>query len=940
MATKLNHALNRFLKTEIVLSILFIFLSFFNGDGEIGNRFFTMFVLFSFFSLLFSSCHLIPIAVLKVLARIVLFAIVLMGATLFADVEAIFERKQMDVYFVLYLIVAVIFFFPAMKNANWEIKEPLNSYKKNMRFFKKFLIFLIIIIGLGILIIGSICIFSTDGGEYILNQTAFKNFVMNFMLHIALYFVIELILVRTSRNMIYAGVKPLSRQNLIARYVAFGVGTGGIVALFLIFKEELDKHFNILIDKINELFARIRELWDKLIKYIETLLKGDVRDIEYKPEADLSGLMDKFNVQDIGGNIGGFGGNGGLAGGDGSGMIPGGIGSIGGFGSLNGQGGAGGIGGFGGSLGGGFGGAGMVGLPVSESGNIYSPDSGAIGDGGNNSALAYIKTDISTTVYLRLKSFGDYNGQGWDEAVEYDGLLDDAYSMNYLTGSAIGLIKDAENIEIMSLTGQYFVPDYLATGKYYYEFQKSDIYSEGNASEPYSLKFYNFSSPYVDYILPSNYRSAEQAYRTFVYENYLSLPESTRTEVLEFMASKEIYPHSSQRTQKIFDLFKSYTYNMEYDRKLDSEEDVVMSFLTEYQEGICQHFASSGVVMFRALGVPARYVGGLAVDNTISGDWTVVTANAAHAWVEIYQDGIGWVRIDPTSYATLVGEKYEESFGVDDYLDMVNGNAPSSNGGLIGGGQTGGDGTGGGSTGGTGGSGTGGTGGSGTGGTGGTGGAGGDDDVGGGTGGTGGGSTGGGNTGGSNENTGENDKNDDPEENEQENFESLIDQGCQNVEIPWGTIGIVSGSLAVAIIAVIVVRALKKRGKRPIKALKKLLHKNNLTEEEKVIEAKEEDRVASQIIRDCYKDFIKLARKNGIRKYPIDTTQSLREKYNKEIGPNEAMEIMTGLYRSARYNKYGLLTMNDADQAQRCLRVIREEFANVGKTDTKKKSNK
>ena len=90
----------------------------------------------------------------------------------------------------------------------------------------------------------------------------------------------------------------------------------------------------------------------------------------------------------------------------------------------------------------------------------------------------------------------------------------------------------------------------------------------------------------------------------------------------------------------------------------------------------------------------------------------------------------------------------------------------------------------------------------------------------------------------------------------------------------------------------------------------------------------EETRIAAEIIRENYKEFIKIAGKNGIRKYPIDTTQSLRNKYSYAIGPNQAMEMLTQLYRIARYNKNERLTMADASQSKICLDIIKQSFAN------------
>ena len=76
----------------------------------------------------------------------------------------------------------------------------------------------------------------------------------------------------------------------------------------------------------------------------------------------------------------------------------------------------------------------------------------------------------------------------------------------------------------------------------------------------------------------------------------------------------------------------------------------VDEFLFDTQTGYCEHFASSFAVMMRMAGIPARIVTGYqgGYPNDI-GDYLVVRQADAHAWTEVWLEGRGWVRIDPTS---------------------------------------------------------------------------------------------------------------------------------------------------------------------------------------------------------------------------------------------------------------------------------------------------
>ncbi|WP_213953561.1 DUF3488 and transglutaminase-like domain-containing protein [Variovorax sp. dw_954] len=89
-----------------------------------------------------------------------------------------------------------------------------------------------------------------------------------------------------------------------------------------------------------------------------------------------------------------------------------------------------------------------------------------------------------------------------------------------------------------------------------------------------------------------------------------------------------------------------YTYTLEPGIFGDNTAD---EFWFDRKEGFCEHIASSFVVLMRALGVPARivtgYQGGEA--NQVDNYW-VIRQSDAHAWAEVWQEGTGWVRVDPT----------------------------------------------------------------------------------------------------------------------------------------------------------------------------------------------------------------------------------------------------------------------------------------------------
>ena len=82
--------------------------------------------------------------------------------------------------------------------------------------------------------------------------------------------------------------------------------------------------------------------------------------------------------------------------------------------------------------------------------------------------------------------------------------------------------------------------------------------------------------------------------------------------------------------------------------------DPVDYFLFESHLGFCEHFASAETVLLRAVGIPARLATGF-VGGTITDHGTrLFTGTDAHAWVEFWVPGSGWVRSDPTAGAVVV----------------------------------------------------------------------------------------------------------------------------------------------------------------------------------------------------------------------------------------------------------------------------------------------
>lgn len=94
-------------------------------------------------------------------------------------------------------------------------------------------------------------------------------------------------------------------------------------------------------------------------------------------------------------------------------------------------------------------------------------------------------------------------------------------------------------------------------------------------------------------------------------------------------------------------------------------------FLFETRRGFCEHYASSFALLMRVAGIPARIVlGYLGGEYNGLGDYLLVRQSDAHAWVEVWLEGKGWTRVDPT--AAIAPGRVQHN----DLLDGLAGGAP------------------------------------------------------------------------------------------------------------------------------------------------------------------------------------------------------------------------------------------------------------------------
>ena len=146
-----------------------------------------------------------------------------------------------------------------------------------------------------------------------------------------------------------------------------------------------------------------------------------------------------------------------------------------------------------------------------------------------------------------------------------------------------------------------------------------------------------------------------QEYTDFVYDTYTQLPEGLREELVQYLELNGLEaPDGEIDSRYLYSILRLVHNSNRYTLTpgdTPEGEDFITYFLFQNHQGYCRHFASAAAALLRASGIPARYVEGYTVSPTNAQNddgWYSIPDSSAHAWVEIYSSGMGWIPIEAT----------------------------------------------------------------------------------------------------------------------------------------------------------------------------------------------------------------------------------------------------------------------------------------------------
>ena len=270
------------------------------------------------------------------------------------------------------------------------------------------------------------------------------------------------------------------------------------------------------------------------------------------------------------------------------------------------------------------------------------------------------------TVYLRGSIMDTYTGAAWYDAIssnryhylapQYKNLRDE------LLQSAYPLVSQQQE-KTLSVTMQVgsastlFVPQRLrslALGENMtaYFNAGSEIFITRNleTSDTYSASYLSMKATDSGMAaLVAQNAKVDDPYYAQARTQYLHLPTHIQQEIYDIAFS--VTKNCNTPWEKVVALRDYLKSNYRYDLNVDAPPesiDFVAWFLLAEKRGYCTYFASAMTVMCRILDLPARYVEGYLARPDQSGTAYVYGKNA-HAWTEVYLNGVGWVTFDATA---------------------------------------------------------------------------------------------------------------------------------------------------------------------------------------------------------------------------------------------------------------------------------------------------
>jgi transglutaminase-like putative cysteine protease len=257
-----------------------------------------------------------------------------------------------------------------------------------------------------------------------------------------------------------------------------------------------------------------------------------------------------------------------------------------------------------------------------------------------------------TPEYFRMSTLDSFDGIEW-KRTEHElpdsqiitGPIPDAPASSTLPST-----DRTTRVEIGEIFSSRWLPlPYPATsltiepGRWVYDADSLNVFGIDNTTAGVTYEVVSRELDY-DSATPTNAAPPNQL------DRYLTLPELP-AEVTEIADQVVADAGATTPMAQAIALQSWFRDSDEFEYSLDvaggQSDEALTDFLRD-RRGYCVQFAATMAIMARHLGIPSRLDVGYTPGHNVSGTSWTVSSDDAHAWPELYIDGLGWVRFEPT----------------------------------------------------------------------------------------------------------------------------------------------------------------------------------------------------------------------------------------------------------------------------------------------------
>jgi transglutaminase-like putative cysteine protease len=269
--------------------------------------------------------------------------------------------------------------------------------------------------------------------------------------------------------------------------------------------------------------------------------------------------------------------------------------------------------------------------------------------GSDNPVLRY-QTTATQPDYLRVATLTGFDGETWTlDALAADGEQQVADGIPLPLGTSEDLVQTAQTygIEVVGLKGRRLPVPYPAsqvdiTGDWRWDPDTLDVFAptDGDSLNASYTVTHRQIAPSVEQLRAAPAPQTPPSTMTEV-------PDDTEAALGELslrVTADATTPYD--QALALQNWFRTrFTYSLE---RVEGNSTTALTDFLASRSGYCEQFAASMALMARVLDIPARVeVGYTPGEQADDGSWEV-TAHDAHAWPELWFEGVGWVRFEPT----------------------------------------------------------------------------------------------------------------------------------------------------------------------------------------------------------------------------------------------------------------------------------------------------